>query len=251
MTQITDLWRHPVKGIGREQVAEAELKPGETFPYDRIWALAHEAANLDRGGAWAKCSNFLRGAKAPELQAVTAAFDPSTGILTLRHPRQGDVVGDPDKAEDASKIIDWVRPLVPETRAAPSMMVRGASRGFTDHDAPTISIMNHASLRALSQSAGKEMSQHRFRGNIWVNEDWAPWEELGLVGKTLQIGSAEVEVIDPVDRCELTAANPETGQRDFDTLGLMDAALGHRDFGIHVVVTKPGHVKPGDTVAVL
>jgi len=35
---ISALYRYPVKGLGPQKLNETELKPGETFSFDRVWA---------------------------------------------------------------------------------------------------------------------------------------------------------------------------------------------------------------------
>ena len=42
-------------------------------------------------------------------------------------------------------------------------------------------------------------------------------------------------------------ANPETGRRDADTLGALDA-LGHQEFGLYAEVVAGGTIRCGDGV---
>ncbi|MGR3586548.1 MAG: MOSC domain-containing protein, partial [Pseudooceanicola nanhaiensis] len=97
--------------------------------------------------------------------------------------------------------------------------------------------------------AGAPLSPHRFRGNLWV-EGWAPFEEFDLIGRTLRIGAAELEIRARITRCKATCANPETGLRDVDTLALLNGTYGHQDFGVYALVTRPGEIAAGDTVEI-
>ena len=144
---------------------------------------------------------------------------------------------------------DWIRPLVPHGRAQPVGIYRAGGRGLTDTEFPSVSINSRNSLSELSEIAGQDISLHRWRGNIWV-EGFAPREEFAWVGKSIRIGKAELDVVDTIQRCEATAADPETGQRNLSTLDLLERNWGHRDFGIYARVARAGDVSVGDTVTI-
>jgi uncharacterized protein YcbX len=116
-------------------------------------------------------------------------------------------------------------------------------------DAPfaSVSVLNMASLRALSQKLGQDLDPRRFRGNLWL-DGLAPWEEFDLMGKRLRIGDAELEVVEPIGRCRATEANPETGRRDAATLAALEDGWGHTDYGVYTMVRRAGRVAIGDTV---
>ncbi len=81
---------------------------------------------------------------------------------------------------------------------------------MTDQDQPLISLNSLASLADLSARMGRDLSIHRWRGNIWV-EGWAPWAELDLIGREISVGPVRLRIEEPIGRCRATAANPETG----------------------------------------
>ncbi|MCP4818174.1 MAG: MOSC domain-containing protein, partial [Shimia sp.] len=87
-------------------------------------------------------------------------------------------------------------------------------------------------------------------GNIWL-DGFAPWEEFDWIGKTLRIGTTEIEVRERITRCLATTSNPDTGRRDADTLGVLNDSFGHQDFGVYGVVTKSGDITVGDIAEVL
>ncbi len=78
----------------------------------------------------------------------------------------------------------------------------------------------------------------------------APWEEKTWAGKTVRIGSVELQIREEITRCLATAANPVTGIRDADTLGALKA-LGHQKFGVYAVVTRSGEIAVDDIIEVL
>jgi uncharacterized protein YcbX len=117
--------------------------------------------------------------------------------------------------------------------------------GMSDAPFASVSILNEASLRALSQKIGQDLDPRRFRGNLWL-DGLAPWEEFDLVGKRLRIGAAEVDVVEPIGRCRATEANPVTGRRDAPTLAALEDGWGHTRFGVYAMVRKGGLVAVGD-----
>ncbi len=243
---LTRIERHPIKSHGRETLAAIDVFAGRTLPWDRHWAVLHEAAKAD-GTGWAPCANFSRGAKAPGLMAIDAALDENACRITLRHPDLSDLTFHPDETADLPRFLDWVRPLMPADRAASSRIVSAGERGMSDTDYPSISLLNLASIRALSDRLGQSLDPRRFRGNLWV-DGLAPWEEFGWVGATLIVGDATFRVEERITRCLATAANPETGRRDADTLGGLETGWGHRDMGVYLTPLNDARIETGATV---
>jgi uncharacterized protein YcbX len=170
------------------------------------------------------------------------------GVLTLRHPDLAPLTVDPALAPQS--LLDWVAAIWPDDRPAPSRVVRAPEAGMSDAPFPSISILNAASLRALSQRLGHGLDPRRFRGNIWL-DGLAPWKEVDLVGHEITIGTARLRIEDPITRCRATEANPETGQRDTATLRMLEDGWGHQDFGVYAEVTRGGRVTLGDAARLI
>lgn len=242
---VQSLWRHPIKAHGREALDEVELIAGQCLPGDRVWAVAHEAAKVD-GTEWAKCANFTRAAGSPQLMAITARTDGDRLVLT--HPERPDLRFDPET--DLAAFLDWVMPLMPEGRAAPARIVRVPGVGMTDSSWPSITLCNMATHRAVEQKLGRELSIHRWRGNIWF-DDQPEWAEFDWIGRKVKLGEAILEVRERTTRCLATTVNPETGQRDADTLGTLEQNWGHLDFSVKAAVIEGGQVRVGDRLELL
>jgi uncharacterized protein YcbX len=246
MTAVTGILRYPLKSHGREALDQIELVAGQAMPFDREWAVAHDECTAD-GSDWVPCINFSRVAKAPALMAITCALDEGSGRLTLSHPNRPDLIFDPDT--DLEVFIDWVMPLVPQNRALPSRILKLAGRGFTDSDFASVTLCNLASHHAVETQMGIPLSIHRWRGNIWFETD-KPWIEFDWIGRDICIGDCVLKVRERTDRCLATTANPETGQRDADTLSALEH-WGHQDFSVRAEVLNGGKIRIGDTVEVL
>ncbi len=240
--RLVQITRHPIKGHGREDLASVRLLAGACLPWDRHWAVAHEAARLTDG--WNPCMNFARGAKAPALMAVDSTLDEQTATITLRHPDRGAITFRPDDPADLPRFLDWLDPLIPANRARPARIV-SAGRGMTDSDFPSVAILNRASLADLSARMGHDLSPHRWRGNLWL-EGAAPWAEWDWIGRDIRIGGAVLRVQERITRCVATTVDPNTGISDADTLAALDAAFGHQDFGLYATVVQDGEIALGD-----
>jgi uncharacterized protein YcbX len=245
MTKVASLWRYPIKAHGREQVPQTDLIAGRCMPGDRVWAIAHQNSKATNA-EWARCGNFTRACNSPTLQAIalTTAED---GRLTLTHPERPTLHVDPDTDEAA--LLNWLKPLMKDDKFQPSQVISVPDRGMTDANFPSITLCNHASHKAVEHRAGLDISIHRWRGNIWL-DDLPAWQETDWVGKIVQIGEAQLKVIEPTTRCKATAANPQTGLRDLDVLALLDS-FGHQDFSMQAEVIRGGSVRPTDKVIVL
>ena len=246
MSSVSSIWRHPIKALGRESLTSVALKTGECLPWDRVWALAHETSKA-KTGEWARCGNFNRAAGVPALMAITAELNEATQEITLHHPDRPDFTFHPDDAPEA--LVAWSAPLVPSGRAQPSHVMRLDKHGYPDSAYPSVSLANTASHNQVEQHLGRDLSIHRWRSNIWF-DGATPWAEFDWVGKDIAIGNAILRVKEPATRCMSTAANPETGQRDADTLGALEH-FGHQEFSVLAEVIQDGTIALGDSVQVL
>lgn len=251
MTGLTlaHIVRHPVKSVGYQEIERVALTPGHPLPFDRIWAVSHEAAGFDQPDGWQPKLKFLRGWAEGNLQAIRADFDENTRRISLSHPARPDMAA--TLPEEGAALVDWLRPLWPERRPAPAALVARRDGGaLTDVPDPYVSILSLTSNRILGQRLGQELSIHRWRGNLWLG-GLAPWEEFDLIGRTLAIGEARLTVEQRITRCRATCANPETGLTDADTLGALEEGYGHIDFGVYARVVQPGAIARGDTVEIV
>jgi len=243
MGVVANLWRHPIKGVGREQLASVNLEAGRCMPMDRHWAIAHDAAKVNYDTPeWARCINFARAARGHELMAVSSTYDDATGLITLTHPKLDTLTVNPDTNADA--LVQWVAKISNPDRAMPAAVFK-AGRGMTDSKSHTISIHAIASLDDLAKTVGHPLDQRRFRGNIWL-DDVPAWSEFEWIGKSIRIGTVEFEITEPIERCIATTVNPDTGTSDADTLGGLNRTYGHQNFGVFGIVTKSGIINTGD-----
>ena len=238
--RLAAIHRHPVKGIGRERLSRVTLTADAPLPGDRAWALLHE--NAEQIATWQPRRNFLVTASGPDLARVEAH---GTGPITLSHPSRPDLTFDPETEGQA--LADWVRPIWPEERPAPTRLVKAPREGMADNGAAQVAVLNLASLRALSEKAGRDLEVERFRGNL-ILDDAPPWAEFDWIDRDIRIGAVTLRVTERIGRCRATEASPVTGTRDVNTLRVLEDGWGHNDFGVYATVTEGGDVSIGDAV---
>lgn len=248
MMRLAQICRHPIKSIGFEELASASLTQGRALPFDREWAVLHDAAKVSALTEWVHKMNFLRGVAGPELMAIRAKLDEGTRRVTLSHPTAGEITLAPDT--EGERLLDWVRPLWPADKPAPVRLDHLPGQALTDVLEPFVAVLNTASNADLGARMGQDLSIHRWRGNLWI-DGLDPWAEWDLIGRTLRVGGAELRIEQRITRCLATTVNPDTGVSDADTLGALRAAFGHQDFGTYALVIKSGPIALGDPVEVL
>ena len=249
MTRLAQIWRYPVKSIGRERLSRARLDQGGKIPGDRAWAVLHEGAanRLNEAGrleSWLPKMAFLRGAAGPSLQAIEGGMD--GGKLALRHPDAGEIAIEPANEDDATRLIDWLRPLWPEGKPAPLRLVAGPAP-LTDTQKPFVSINSLSSLSELERVAGQRLGVERWRGNLWI-EGAEPFAELDWIDREISIGAVRLVVRQAIGRCTATAVDTATGQPDRDMVRTLTETYGHSHFGIYAEVLEGGEIAEMDEV---
>lgn len=255
--RLDEIRRHPVKGFGPELLPSVALTAGHALPGDRIFALATAkgaADARDGDGGWVRCRNFVRPTTDPRLAQVEQLYDDETGWLMARHPSLPRITVDLSGETGGPALCDWAEELVspgvlPLTvfKAAPH---QGAAAHYADTETPAVSIMSAASLDDLSTAAGRPLQRERFRGNLWI-KGAEPWAERDWVGKRVRIGAVEVDILEEIVRCASPGADPETGERNVDVVGLLDRHIGDSVFGVLARVATDGTVSERDVLTVL
>jgi len=121
---------------------------------------------------------------------------------------------------------------------------------MTDSPFASVSIINLASGADLGARMGQDLDPLRWRANIHLDGP-APWAERAWIGKSIRIGTAELEIREHIGRCLATTASPATGVRDADTLDALETAFGHTEFGLYGVVTRRGTIAANDVAELI
>jgi uncharacterized protein YcbX len=236
--RVVALHRYPVKSMQGEALTEAHVG-AHGITGDRRFGI------LDLGTGL-----VLTARRVPALLDATAVYDEAADRVRIT-----DVAGavlDGDEALSA-----WLGRPVRLVRAAPgvhatyetvvdpehedtSPWVRwdGPAGSFHDSGRTQVSIVGEGTLGAWHP--------RRFRANVVITGD----DEDALVGRSVALGSAAVEVVKRIERCVVTTrAQPGGIERDLDVLRTVQRER-QGCLGVGAVVTVPGAVRVGDPVSV-
>jgi len=134
----------------------------------------------------------------------------------------------------------------------PVRVVRCDRIGGTRSKHPA-TLVSDGSLDALGAVLGVgAVDPRRFRMLIEL-EGGGPHEEDVWVGGRIGLGGTILRISAPVPRCAMTTLDPDTGQRDLDTLRAIREYRGQVDgqdlmFGVWGEVETPGVIRLGDEV---
>ncbi len=244
---IAHIYRYPVKGLSAEALDRAALAPGRGLAHDRRFALAHASARFEGAAHWLHRRNFLMLARNPRLAALTTAFDPESETLTVA--RDGRVVAQGRMTEPAGRALleEFFAAYMGDQARGRPRLVETAGQPFSDAPAPFVSIINLASLGRLARAVGAPVEPLRFRGNLYL-DGAEPWAEFDWIGREIDAGTARLRVVERIERCAATNANPATGIRDRNLPRALADAFGHVDMGVYAEVVGGGQVALGDPV---
>ena len=81
---IADIFRYPVKGLSADRLERVTVRPGETLPFDRAWAIENGPSRFDPAApAHLPKIMFLMLMRNERLAALTTQFDERARRLTF------------------------------------------------------------------------------------------------------------------------------------------------------------------------
>ena len=232
--RVVELWRYPVKSLQGERLDAADVGP-QGLTGDRQWALFDRSTGLG-----------LTARRVPDLLFAAGR---------LRDDGRVEVVlPDGTVTADDGALSDWLgRPVTlraaeadhgprhyegPDDDELVWDAFEGASGAFHDSSRIRVSLVSTGTLGTWVR--------RRFRSNVLL--DGAGEDD--LVGATVRLGTAVLDVVKPVSRCVMVT-RPQPGGIARDT-GVLKTI--HRERGsalaVGALVPVPGRVAVGDELTV-
>ena len=237
---IAALYRHPVKGFSPEILQSAELIAGKAFPCDRLFAVEDGPSGFDISAPrHISKMRFAVLARSARLARLGTHYEADTGVFCVTLPddakHEFNLLELSGREAFAAFLADY---LTPDFKGRLNVLQTVGDHRFMDHHSGDISILNLASLRALSDQLGQDISPLRFRMNIHLDglEAWS--EDALQPGARFQLGAAELEVVSPTRRCKATHANPVTGDYDLDLVPELRRHFDRVTLGFYARVIK-------------
>jgi uncharacterized protein YcbX len=240
-----------VKGFRLSHPDAVELGPDGVVENRRFFLVGPEGQRL-------------RSSATPWPVLVRTEYDAGAERLRMQFPDgtevEGDVAALGEPVHSTSGTIDVTGRVVEGPWEAPLSALAGhpvrlvrADRVGAGLNEP-VTLVSDGSLARLAREAERdEVDARRFR-MLFELTGCDPHEEDTWNGRLFSIGEAVVRVGGPVDRCAVTTRDPDTGERDLDTLRLLKSYRGQRGsdgavlFGVYARVARPGRVRVGDPV---
>ena len=248
MRSIARISISPVKAFRLVHPEEVELGPDGVAENRRFFLVGPDGERL-------------RSSLTPWPVLVRAEYDAGEERLRMEFPRgteiegAADALGDPVHSATGSldvmgRVVEgpWEAPLS-ELAGHPVRLVRLDRIGAGLNE--PVTFVSDGSLDRLARQAGTTLDSRRFR-MLFELSGCEAHEEDTWDGRQFAVGGAVVRVGGPVDRCAVTTRDPDTGERDLDTLRLIKGYRGQREsdgailFGVYGSVLQPGRVRVGD-----
>lgn len=224
---VADIMRFPVKSFAGERARKAFVGPYGLTGDRRLAVIGEDGA-------------VVSARRATALLGFRARFADPEAAADVRITSPG---GDEWEPGDPG----LTRALT-EAVGRDVQLAQGAVGVF---DAAPLHLVTDASLRQMDSWVGDELDARRFRPNVVVElEDGTPFAEAGWMSRRLRIGSVEVLVASPTERCVVTTVDPDTLERDKRVLATL-ADRRENLFGVYAHVVHPGWIHVGDPVVLL
>ncbi len=246
---ITQICRHPVKGLNAEALVRVALTPGEGLPHDRRFALAHGSTNFDtQAPEWRPKTQFLTLMREEKLAQLRITFDEQTGELAIHRAGKRVVHAKATEPLGRTLIEQFFAGFMGAAARGAPRLLEAPGHMFSDVPEKCLSLINLASVRDLERVMRAPVDPRRFRANIYF-KDAPAWAEFGWLGQEIDIGAARLRVTARIDRCAATQVNPETAARDMNPLKALPRGFGHIDMGVYAEVIGGGEIATGDRIA--
>lgn len=227
--RVLGLWRYPVKSMGAEELAEAEVS-WHGLAGDRRWAFIRNGV-VHSGFPWLTLRE--RGDLSHYRPSLIEPTQPDRSPTVVHTPSGATFdVGDPALSEELGAGVRVIK----------------QDRGI--FDTLPLSLITTQTIARLGELVGVQLDIQRFRPNILVEAaDEEPFAEDTWVGCVLRIGGMRMRVDKRDSRCVVITIDPETSERN---PAILRAVARDRQgcLGVYGSTVEPGRIAVDDPVLV-
>jgi len=248
--RIAAMYHYPVKGLSPQSISSVELETDGYFPCDRLLALENGPSGFDPDAPEHQPKiKFLMLMRNGALAGLETRYDAASDMLSVRKDGLELLRESTGEAAGRARIEGFFADFLAAELRGPVRLLAAPDRfRFTDSKAGFVSLVNLASVAAIETAQGAPVDPLRFRANLYL-EDLDAWGETALIGKTLTVGGAKLEILKMTDRCAATGVEPGTGVRDMDLVQTLRKTFDHVDCGVYARIASGGRVAVGDRLS--
>ncbi len=223
--KLQSITRYPLKGFAGERLKKSSIQRFQTLQGDRQYALQYAERNPPAQEGWRPKKFFAQSVQTDLCSQIKVDWT----LENVHFDYQGDGLVIDRNPFDGDTLIEWIRSLSPDLG---QLTLETLATGFTDEREAYISLLNRSTVTAIAKATDTSDHPERYRGNLLI-DGVDPFEELSWVGRTLQIGNATFEVVNPIVRCRATECDWH-GTRTADFLDLLDRQLDTDVCGLYL-----------------
>ncbi|WP_257098987.1 MOSC domain-containing protein [Pseudovibrio flavus] len=248
IAKIISLASFPVKGLSPHPWRTVDLECGETFPFDRQYAVENGPSGFDPASpTHISKMRFIVLARFAELARLQSAFDPETHTLSLYENGKLVCSGDLTKNEGCKAIEAFFDETMRDQLSGPAKVLHAAGHSFSDLSSKRVHLVNAETVRAVGKEMGMDLDPLRFRANLIV-EGLPAFAELEWADKKISCGDVNFRFHKRTKRCAAVDVNPATAERDTKITNHLYNTHGHMDLGIYLEVLSDGTLNVGDVI---
>ncbi len=226
---IRNIARYPVKSMRGEELPAVKLGL-QGIPADRLYAFVQDGVYTP--------FPWLTARDAPALLHMQPVWQQVDGRPRLLVRTEEGVLLAADSAELCALV---------ERTAGRAVHLHSDKRG--NHDTAYVSLITTSTIRTLSEAAGVEPDHRRFRMNLIIESDAAPFSEREWVGRLLRVGESRLAVTQQDKRCVMLTLDPESGLGTPEVLKAV-GQLNDVYAGVYASVVSAGAVAVGDGIGI-
>src|SRR5690242_17435748 len=246
--RIQAIYRYPVKGLSPQPLQRVLLRPGQTLPADRLYAVENGPTGFDPAHpAYFPKQRFLMLMRNGRLAALRTDYDAASHTLAIRYDGRVAASGDLRTAEGRAAVEAFFADYCRDELRGPPKVLFGDGHSFSDVAKKVVSIINLASVAEIESALGQAVDPVRFRANVYVT-GWPAWHEFELLGREISMGDARLRVVKRIVRCAATEVDPQLGIRDLPIPTTLQRVFKHGDCGVYAEVIADGEIALGDEV---
>lgn len=274
--KVAQLWSYPVKSMVGSTVSSVDITTLGIVG-DRHWALR----DLERGGIRGakKIGQIMQFAAVRNGDAVTITCPngvvvsstdadvnkrlsealghtvaleslPSNG--DIEHFRRGPRDGDDPMAELRGVFGRELDEPLPNFAAFPPEIAEFESPPGTHHDCWPLMVMTTSAMQALREALpSSRIDERRFRPSIMIDGAPAGHPEFGWKGRTAQLGTTQIEFLDPCPRCVMITRHISDDLPEDRTILRHVVRDLDQNVGVYARIVTPGTISVGDTLTFL